>query len=114
MHAHTVVALSDGSTRGGYLMSTKVSIIAEVFVTDRTYDAPGKTAQENPRNFGGQTDVVSEETFLDAFTKKSADAAHESVLAKAPEAKVTSSSNQAKFRSSGRNMASAGLCSSAS
>ncbi len=34
VHAHTVVALSDGSTRGGHLMSAKVSIIAEVFVTE--------------------------------------------------------------------------------
>jgi predicted DNA-binding protein with PD1-like motif len=29
-----VVALADGSTRGGHLMSAQVSIIAEVFVTD--------------------------------------------------------------------------------
>ena len=34
VHAHTVVALSDGSTRGGHLMSARVSIIAEVFVTE--------------------------------------------------------------------------------
>ena len=34
VHAHTVVALADGSTRGGHLMSAQVSIIAEVFVTD--------------------------------------------------------------------------------
>jgi predicted DNA-binding protein with PD1-like motif len=34
VHAHTVVALSDGSTRGGHLMSAHVSIIAEVFVTE--------------------------------------------------------------------------------
>jgi predicted DNA-binding protein with PD1-like motif len=34
VHAHTVVALSDGSTRGGHLMSANVSIIAEVFVTE--------------------------------------------------------------------------------
>ena len=34
VHAHTVVALSDGSTRGGHLVSARVSIIAEVFVTD--------------------------------------------------------------------------------
>lgn len=34
VHAHTVVALSDGSTRGGHLMSAQVSIIAEVFVTE--------------------------------------------------------------------------------
>ena len=34
VHAHTVIALSDGSTRGGYLMNARVSIIAEIFVTD--------------------------------------------------------------------------------
>lgn len=34
VHAHTVVALSDGSTRGGHLMTAQVSIIAEVFVTE--------------------------------------------------------------------------------
>lgn len=34
VHAHTVVALADGSTRAGHLMSAQVSIIAEVFVTD--------------------------------------------------------------------------------
>lgn len=34
VHAHTVVALADGSTRGGHLMSAQVSIIAEVYVTD--------------------------------------------------------------------------------
>ena len=34
VHAHTVVALADGSTRGGHLMSAQVSIIAEVFVTE--------------------------------------------------------------------------------
>jgi len=34
VHAHTVVALSDGSTRGGHLMSAQVSIMAEVFVTE--------------------------------------------------------------------------------
>ena len=34
VHAHTVVALGDGSTRGGHLMSAQVSIIAEVFVTE--------------------------------------------------------------------------------
>jgi len=34
VHAHTVVALSDGSTRGGHLVSAQVSIIAEVFVTE--------------------------------------------------------------------------------
>jgi uncharacterized protein len=34
VHAHTVVALSDGSTRGGHLISAQVSIIAEVFVTE--------------------------------------------------------------------------------
>jgi len=34
VHAHTVVALLDGSTRGGHLMSAQVSIIAEVFVTE--------------------------------------------------------------------------------
>jgi len=32
--AHTVVALSDGSTRGGHLMSARVSIFAERFVTE--------------------------------------------------------------------------------
>jgi predicted DNA-binding protein with PD1-like motif len=34
VHAHTVVALGDGSTRGGHLMSARVSIIAEIFVTE--------------------------------------------------------------------------------
>jgi len=34
VHAHTVFALSDGSTRGGHLQSARVSIIAEIFVTD--------------------------------------------------------------------------------
>ena len=34
VHAHTVLGLSDGSTRGGHLMSAHVSIIAEVFVTE--------------------------------------------------------------------------------
>ena len=34
VHAHTVVALGDGSTRGGHLMSAQVSIIAEIFVTE--------------------------------------------------------------------------------
>jgi predicted DNA-binding protein with PD1-like motif len=34
VHAHTVVALGDGTTRGGHLMSAQVSIIAEVFVTE--------------------------------------------------------------------------------
>jgi predicted DNA-binding protein with PD1-like motif len=34
VHAHTVVALSDGTTRGGHLMNAQVSIIAEVFVTE--------------------------------------------------------------------------------
>ena len=33
VHAHAVVALSDGSTRGGHLISARVSIIAEIFVT---------------------------------------------------------------------------------
>ena len=34
VHAHSVVALSDGTTRGGHLMNARVSIIAEVFVTE--------------------------------------------------------------------------------
>jgi predicted DNA-binding protein with PD1-like motif len=34
VHAHTVFALQDGSTRGGHLQSARVSIIAEIFVTD--------------------------------------------------------------------------------
>jgi uncharacterized protein len=34
VHAHTVVALSDGSTRGGHLTNARVSIIAEIFVTE--------------------------------------------------------------------------------
>ena len=34
VHAHTVVALGDGSTRGGHLMTGQVSIIAEIFVTE--------------------------------------------------------------------------------
>lgn len=34
VHAHSVVALSDGSTRGGHLASARVSIIAEIFVTE--------------------------------------------------------------------------------
>jgi predicted DNA-binding protein with PD1-like motif len=34
VHAHTVLALSDGSTRGGHLMVAQVSIICEVFVTE--------------------------------------------------------------------------------
>ena len=34
VHAHSVVALSDGTTRGGHLVSAQISIIAEVFVTE--------------------------------------------------------------------------------
>jgi len=34
VHAHTVFALQDGSTRGGHLQSARISIIAEIFVTD--------------------------------------------------------------------------------
>src|SRR5579871_102776 len=34
VHAHTVLGMADGSTRGGHLMSAQVSIIAEVFVTE--------------------------------------------------------------------------------
>jgi predicted DNA-binding protein with PD1-like motif len=34
VHAHTVLALSDGTTRGGHLMSAHVSIIAEIFVME--------------------------------------------------------------------------------
>jgi uncharacterized protein len=34
VHAHSVVALSDGTTRGGHLVSGRVSIIAEIFVTE--------------------------------------------------------------------------------
>lgn len=34
VHAHTVFALQDGSTRGGHLQSARVSIVAEIFVTD--------------------------------------------------------------------------------
>ena len=34
VHAHSVVALSDGTTRGGHLVSGQVSIIAEIFVTE--------------------------------------------------------------------------------
>ena len=33
-HAHAVLALKDGSTRGGHLISATVSPIMEVFVTD--------------------------------------------------------------------------------
>ncbi|HVY34362.1 MAG TPA: DUF296 domain-containing protein [Caulobacteraceae bacterium] len=33
-HAHAVLALKDGSTRGGHLVSATVSPIMEVFVTD--------------------------------------------------------------------------------
>ena len=33
-HAHAVLALSDGSTRGGHLVSATVAPIMEVFVTD--------------------------------------------------------------------------------
>jgi uncharacterized protein len=40
VHAHTVVALSDGSTRGGHLMKAQVSIIAEVFVTEEEGAVP--------------------------------------------------------------------------
>jgi uncharacterized protein len=34
VHAHTVLALSDGSTRGGHLVQAHVSIICEIFVTE--------------------------------------------------------------------------------
>jgi predicted DNA-binding protein with PD1-like motif len=34
VHAHTVLALSDGTTRGGHLVEGHVSIICEVFVTE--------------------------------------------------------------------------------
>jgi len=34
VHAHTVLGLSDGTTRGGHLMSAQISIIAEIFVTE--------------------------------------------------------------------------------
>jgi uncharacterized protein len=34
VHAHTVFALQDGSTRGGHLQTARVSIVAEIFVTD--------------------------------------------------------------------------------
>ena len=34
VHAHTVFALSDGTQRGGHLTSARVSIIAEIFVTE--------------------------------------------------------------------------------
>lgn len=34
VHAHSVVALGDGTTRGGHLVSGRVSIIAEIFVTE--------------------------------------------------------------------------------
>jgi predicted DNA-binding protein with PD1-like motif len=34
VHAHGIVALSDGSVRGGHWWEAYVSIIAEVFVTE--------------------------------------------------------------------------------
>jgi uncharacterized protein len=34
VHAHTVLGLSDGSARAGHLMNARISIIAEIFVTD--------------------------------------------------------------------------------
>jgi predicted DNA-binding protein with PD1-like motif len=34
VHAHTVVALSDGTTRGGHLVEARVSIICQVFVVE--------------------------------------------------------------------------------
>ena len=40
VHAHTVVALGDGSTRGGHLMTARISIIAEVFVTEEEGAVP--------------------------------------------------------------------------
>lgn len=43
VHAHTVVALGDGSTRGGHLMKARVSIIAEIFVTEEEGAATSAT-----------------------------------------------------------------------
>jgi predicted DNA-binding protein with PD1-like motif len=34
VHAHCVVALSDGSTRGGHLIEGHVSLAMQVFVVD--------------------------------------------------------------------------------
>jgi predicted DNA-binding protein with PD1-like motif len=42
VHAHSVVALGDGTTRGGHLMNARVSIITEIFVTEE--EAPAATS----------------------------------------------------------------------
>jgi predicted DNA-binding protein with PD1-like motif len=44
VHAHTVVALSDGSTRGGHFLEGHVSIVMDVYVVDSD---PGPRAKTN-------------------------------------------------------------------
>jgi predicted DNA-binding protein with PD1-like motif len=43
LHAHCVVALSDGSTRGGHLIEGHVSLAMQVFVVDS--DVPEEAKQ---------------------------------------------------------------------
>ncbi len=43
VHAHTVLGMSDGSTRGGHLVEAHVSIICEVFVTEEEGPATSAT-----------------------------------------------------------------------
>lgn len=45
VHAHSVVALGDGTTRGGHLMNARVSIIAEIFVTEEEVPASASASR---------------------------------------------------------------------
>ncbi len=45
VHAHSVVALGDGTTRGGHLMSARVSIITEIFVTEEEVPATASASR---------------------------------------------------------------------
>ena len=45
VHAHSVVALGDGTTRGGHLMNARVSIIAEIFVTEEEVPPPASASR---------------------------------------------------------------------
>ncbi|HUA20468.1 MAG TPA: DUF296 domain-containing protein [Bryobacteraceae bacterium] len=43
VHAHTVLALSDGGTRGGHFLEGHVGIVMDVYVVDDSPAAPAKT-----------------------------------------------------------------------
>lgn len=45
VHVHSVVALGDGTTRGGHLMNARVSIIAEIFVTEEEVPPPASASR---------------------------------------------------------------------